>query len=162
MRRAAADDGARGRIGPHFVNLSPQTKVAECGSSTEQIGAISEMDVQQSQHIDKTGLDLRRRQGVGADEPHPVDHAGPNLAGERGVLLLVRRRSAHPRDAAGSADLIDVAGPAVVEHPFVAPLVAEFLDQCGDEAGDGVIGMDRRFRKKLLHRVDNRRGVLNA
>src|SRR5712664_2872884 len=78
------------------------------------------------------------------------------------MLLRGGLRAPHPRDTAGGADLVDVAGPAVVEHPFVAPLVAKLLDQRRYEARDGVIGMDRRFRIKLLHGVDDRRGILNA
>jgi hypothetical protein len=42
------------------------------------------------------------------------------------------------------------------------PLVAEFLDQGGNEVSNGVIGMDRRLRIKLLHGIDDRRGILNA
>src|ERR1700737_3021684 len=78
------------------------------------------------------------------------------------MLLFAGVRTAHARDAAGRADLVDIARPAVVEHPFVAPLVAEFLDQCGNEVSYAVIGSDRRLRIKLLHRVDDRRRVLNA
>src|SRR4029450_3321189 len=82
--------------------------------------------------------------------------------GERLVLLLARRRRTHARDAPRGADLVDIARPAVVEHPFVTPLVAELLDQGGNEANDRVVGVDRGLRIKLLHRVDDRGGVLNA
>ena len=48
-------------------------------------------------------------------------------------------------------NLVDVPRPAVMEHPFVAPLVAEFLDQGRDEIGDrvgrdGSTGPDEAFR----------------
>src|SRR5439155_24790709 len=36
------------------------------------------------------------------------------------------------------------------------------LDQGGNEASDSVVGMDRRLRIKLLHRVDDRRRVLDG
>ena len=130
--------------------------------AAEQIGPSHEMGVQQVEHVEESGLDLRRGHGVGADEPDPVHHAGADLAGESGMFLLVGRRPPHPRDPSGRRDLVDVAGPAIVEHPFVAPLVAEFLDQGGNEVGDRVLGMDRGLRKKLFEPVDDRRGVLNA
>src|SRR5205085_10689769 len=78
------------------------------------------------------------------------------------MLLLACAWRAHPREAAGRTDLVDVAHPAVVEHPFVAPFVAEFLDQRGNEAGDRVIGMDRGFWIELFDSLGHRRGVLNA
>src|SRR5205814_8123967 len=78
------------------------------------------------------------------------------------MLLLTRIGRTHSREPAGGADLVDLARPAVVKHPFIAPLVAEFLDQRGNKAGNGIAGMDRWHRMELFHPLDDRRGVLNA
>ena len=120
------------------------------------------MRLQQPEHFLKTGLDLRRGRGVRADEPDPVDHAGAHLSREGVMLLLAGTRCTHARDPAGRGDLIDVPGPAVVKHPFVAPFVAELFDQGGDKPRDGFVRMDRRLRVKLLDSVDNRGGILDA
>src|SRR5205807_1730187 len=85
-----------------------------------------EMVVEQSQHIEESSLDLRRGYCVRADEPHPVHHAGPNLAGEGCMLLFAGVGTAHARDAPRRADLVDVACPTVVEHPLAAPLGADY------------------------------------
>jgi len=49
-----------------------------------------------------------------------------------------------------------------VKHPLVAPFVAEFLDQCGNEVRDSIPGMDRRLGMQLVDRLDDRRGILDA
>ena len=46
MRRAATNDAARGRIGPHFVNLTPEAEIAERRPPAKQIGPTCEMAVQ--------------------------------------------------------------------------------------------------------------------
>src|SRR4051794_11386834 len=43
IRRAATDQCARGRISPHFVDLSPQAEIAERRPAAEQIGTGCEM-----------------------------------------------------------------------------------------------------------------------
>ena len=78
------------------------------------------------------------------------------------MVSLAGLWAAHARDADGRTALVDVAGSAVVEHPFVGPLVAEFLDQCGNELRDCFIRVDRRLGIKLLDELDDRRGILNA
>src|SRR5258708_38316696 len=108
MRRTAADQGADRRIRPHLVELAPETEIAEGRPSAEKKGSFCEMIVEQAQHFEEAGLDLRRGCGVGADEPDPVNHPGPHLTGEGGAFLLARRRAAHPRDAPGRADLADI------------------------------------------------------
>ena len=52
--------------------------------------------------------------------------------------------------------------PAKVEHPLVAPLVAELLEERRNEGGDGLVGVDRRRREALFHRLDDGGGVLDA
>src|ERR1035438_7201007 len=78
------------------------------------------------------------------------------------MLLLARLGTAHARDAPGRTYLVDLARPAIVKHPLVAPLVAEFLDQYGYKAHKRIVGMDRWFRMKPLDPVDDRRGILDA
>jgi hypothetical protein len=120
------------------------------------------MGIQQAEHFLQAGLDLRRRRGVRSDEPDSVDHARGNLRRERVVLLFVCRGRTHPRNASGRGNLVDVPRPAVMEHPFVAPFVAELFDQHGDESCYRVGGMDRRLGVKFFDPVDDRGGILDA
>src|SRR6516164_6459355 len=162
MRRAAFDQGARGRIGPHLVELTPESEVTVGRSSAEQKGALRQMVFEQLEHIAKTGLDLGRRLRIGADEPEPIGHAGADRAGEVGLLLFAPSRRAHAGDSPRRADLVDVARPAIVKHPFVAPLVAELLDQGGDKTRHTVAGMDGRLGEQLFHLIDDWSGILDA
>ena len=50
--------------------------------------------------------------------------------------------------------------PAVVEHQLVAPFVAIFLDQRGEEAQGRVFGMDRRLGIRGFQRLDDGRRIL--
>src|SRR5262245_47337150 len=100
------------------------------------------MRIEQIEHLPKAALDLRRRRFAGADEPDATGHARAHLIGELPMFVLARLWRAHPRDAAGRGALVDLARPAIMEHPFVAPLVAEFLDQDRREARHGIVGVD--------------------
>ena len=119
------------------------------------------MLVEQSEHFADPRLDPRCVVGAGADKPDPVHHARPHLLGEAPKRFPSSAcRSADARDAPRRADLIDVARPAVVKHPFVAQLVAEFLDQCRNEARNGVVRVwIDGSGCSLSHRVDDRRGI---
>ena len=101
VRRAATDQGADRRVGPHLIELPPETEIAIGGPAAEQIGARGEMAVQQREHLLQAGLDLRRGCGVRPDEPDPVHHARADLAGEFVMLRFAGRGCAHPRNAAG-------------------------------------------------------------
>ena len=55
-----------------------------------------------------------------------------------------------------------LARPAVVEHPLVAPLVAELLEQRRHERGGRLARMDRRLRELRLEALEDRRRILDG
>src|SRR5581483_10910993 len=120
------------------------------------------MRFQQCDRIEERLLDLRGGLGIGADEPYPPDHPLPHLRGGGRDPIVIRIRHRHPRDPPRGSQLIHFARPSIVEHPLVAPFVAEFLEQDRNEAGGGIGGMNRRFGVQSLEAFYNRRGILKA
>jgi len=161
VRGAALDQAAAGGIGPGFVDLAPEPEVREGRACTEEIGAGGEVCVELREPFAEGAFDLRPGLRVGAHEPDPPHHALAHLA-RRGRALLVARPGHHGRgDAPRRSDLVDIARPAQVEHPLVAPLVAKFLDQSRNECGHGIRGMDAGFGVLGFQGLEDRGGILD-
>ena len=120
------------------------------------------MRLQQDQCIDEGLFDLRRSSLVGADKPHPRHHALANCVGIGEQFLIVDGRRAVQHQPARCRDLIHFPRPAVMKHPFVAPLVGELLQQHRDESGNGIGRHNRRQRDAILDRFNDRCGVLEG
>src|SRR5258708_22294737 len=85
MRRTAADQGADRRIRPHLVELAPETEIAEGRPSAEKKGSFCEMIVEQAQHFEEAGLDLRR--GCGEDRGRlPRDRKSTRLNSSHQII----------------------------------------------------------------------------
>ena len=122
------DPGRARRIGPGVVDLAPEAEVAPGGPPTEEIGSVGEMRLEQPEGVAEGLFDLRRRDLVRADEAdprlHALDHLRPH--GDPGVLVPGRRHR-HGDPTAGREAIL-FARPAQMEHPLVAPLVAELFE----------------------------------
>ena len=99
---------------------------------------------------------------VGADEAQAAHHA----LGDGGAGLGHGERALRAHhllgDAFGGRPGIRLVAPAIVEHPLVAPLVAVFLEQCGNEGECGIVGHDRGLAPPGLEALDDGRGILHA
>ena len=127
-----------------------------------QIKPRRQMSVEQAERPLEGALDDRSGLFVRSDEADASRHA----LGDGRACLRQRERSAGARhlqrDALGSGPAIGLIGPAIMEHPLVAPLVAVFLQQRGNEGERRIGGNDRGFGMRILEALDDRRGILHA
>ena len=144
------------------MHLESDAEVAERRTVAEQIVATVEVGLDQVDRVEEGLLDLGRGLLVRADEPDPGNHPLPDLGGHRLERLLVGIGVHALGDAPRAGLLVRGPGPAVVEHPLVAPLVAELLEQDGNEGSRGIRRVDGGFGELGLHRLDDRRRVLHA
>ena len=120
------------------------------------------MRLDQAQRLHKRGLDQRLRPFVRADEAQPAHHA----PGHRRARLSDGERTLRAHhllgDALGRRPGVGLKAPAVMEHPFVAPLVAILLEERGDEGERRIVGNYRRLGARGLEALEDRCGILDA
>ena len=103
---------------------------------------VGHMRFEKAQHRPRRGFDRREVLLGAADDAHPPDLARPEHLG--GGLAALQRATLHgiERQPAAHLHLVDIAQPAIAEHGFRHPFVAEILDQ----SARGKLAPDRAAR----------------
>src|SRR5271166_7038721 len=136
--RSRVDERARRRIGPGIVELAPNREVGERWALAEQVGALGEVRLKDRKGLEEGVLDLRASLGIRTDERNAINHPLANHRHPTGQLYVVRNRHHRACDTPRGRELINLARPAIVEHPLVAPFIAELFEQ---------------YRQELCHRI---------
>lgn len=149
-----AQDAAAGGVDGAFIKLRREAEIGEGRARAEQIGPCCQMGIEDGDQLIEIGFYQRHSLFAGADEMAACSHPCKDHFGEIGDVGFCAVRLHETGERLGAGTLVDLIPPAEVEHQLVAPFIAKFLDQCGEEV-EFVVGVDGGRGVARLQRLDD-------